>query len=235
MIEGHKTVCNHFIQVYESLGLEGMKNCQNHDLIGMINSSGYISVEYMNFLTTVTTFNGRNPMTSNGVSGQDTRDWIAMATFDSAAVYVKQAALVGREQNADSTSTCIVLGKKFRSGTGYVNITVDKTKLTISNRQSGFSEKFIKLSGISNSIGDLYMDDSDGPIYIPKLEVGKFPQVPWVCDNFITCDIVFYLQQGIEKDLKSCLQFYNIINCDDIENFDNLLFKIEPNRYDRQF
>lgn len=235
LIEGHRSICNHFIQVYDSLGLEGMKNCQNHDLIGMINSSGYISVEYMNFLTTVTTFNGRNPMTSNGVSGQDTRDWLAMATFDSAAVYVKQAALVGKEQSANSTSTCIVLGKKFRSGTGYINITVDKTKLSVSNRKTGFSEKFIKLSGVSGSTGDLFMDDSDGPIYIPKLDMGKFPSSPWIYDNFIIRDIVFYIQQGIENALKTRLEFFDVIDCSEIDIVDDLLFRPTPNSYERVY
>lgn len=233
LISGHRTVCNHFIQVYDACGLEGMKNCQNHDLIGMINSAGYISVEYMNFLTNVTTFNGRNPMTSNGVSGQDNRDWLAMATFDSAAGFVKQAALIGMEQNADSTSTCIVLGKKFKTGTGYVNITVDKTKLTVSNRQGGISEEFIKLSGISKPVGDLFMNDSDGPIYIPKLEVSKFPSVPWIYENFITRDIVFYIQQGIDKDLKTCWDPYDVIDCSTIDVLDDMIFKIESNPWSR--
>lgn len=231
LIAGHRSVCNHFLQVYDSLGLEGMKNCQNHDLIGMINSSGYISVEYMNFLTQVTTFNGRNPMTSNGVSGQDNRDWLAMATFDSASVYVKQAALIGKKQSADSTSTCIVLGKKFKTGTGFVNITVDKTKLTLSNRQNGISEKFIKLSGVAKTVDDLYLDDSDGPLYIPKLEVGKFPSCSWVYENFVTRDIVFYIQQGIDERLKFRLDFYEAIDCSEVPDLDSLFFNIVPNDY----
>lgn len=235
LIAGHRTICNHFIQVYDVCGLEGMKNCQNNDLIGMINSSGYISVEYMNFLTNVTTFNGRNPMTSNGVSGQDNRDWLAMATFDSAAGFVKQAALIGKEQNADSTSTCIVLGKKFKTGTGYINVVIDKTKLTISNKQSGISEEFIKLSGIAKPVGDLFMDDSDGPIYIPKLEVSKFPPVKWIYENFITRDIVFYIQQGIDKTCKDRLDFFETIDCSEIDVLDNMLFKIEPNPLPRAY
>lgn len=235
LIEGYRSICNHFIQVYDSLGLEGMKNCQNNDLIGMINSSVYISVEYMNFLTQITTFNGRNPMTSNGVSGQDNRDWVAMATFDSASIYVKQAALIGKKQSADSTSTCIVLGKKFKTGTGFVNVTIDKTKLTVSNKQNGISEKFIKLSGAAKPVGDLFMDDDDDPIYIPKLDVGKFPSCSWVYNNFITRDIVFYVQQGINDNLKTRLNFFEAIDCSELPNIDELVFNIEPNNWKRVY
>lgn len=235
LVEGHRTVCNHFIQVYDALGLEGMKNCQNHDLIGMVNSSGYISVEYMNFLTTVTTFNGRNPMTSSGVSGQNNRDWLSMATFNSAAVFVKKAAIEGREQSAESTSTCIVLGKKFKTGTGFVNITVDKTKLTVSTRQTGISEKFIQLSGVVKPVGDLFLDDSTAPIYIPDVEVGKFPVCPWVYDNFITRDIVFYIQQGIENTLKARISPLDVIDCNSLPNLDDLFFNIVPTKFSRRF
>lgn len=226
LVEGHRTICNHFIEVYESLGLEGMKNCQNNDLIGMINSSGYISVEYMNFLTSVTTFNGRNPMTSNGVSGQNNRDWLAMATIDSAALYVKQAANSGKEQTADATSTCLVLGKTIKTGTGYVKIVVDKTRLSVISKQSGISEKFIKLSGLQKPVDDLFMDDSDGPIYIPKLKHGKFPSSPWIYENFITRDIIFYIQQGIDQQLKCTLTFPSTVDCSSLPNLDHLLFKI---------
>lgn len=230
LIAGHKTICNHFRQVYEVAGLEGLKNCQNNDLIGMINSSGYIAVEYMNFLTNVTTFNGLNPMTSQGILCQE-RDWLAMTTFDSAAKYIKTAALLGKEQSTHSTSTCIFLGKPFEMGTGFVKVKIDKSKFNISNRQIGISEAFLKLSGIAKPIGDLFNDTSETPLHIPKMVPGKFPSVNWVYKNFIERDIIFYIKQGINEFKSSKLQFFEISPCDVLDEFkemDDLLIKIKP-------
>lgn len=220
-ISGYKTICNHFRQVYEVTGLEGLKNCQNNDLIGMINSSGYIAVEYMNFLTNVTTFNGINPMTSRGILCQD-RDWLAMTTFDSAAEYVKIAALSGKEQSTFATSTSIVLGKPFEMGTGFVKVKIDKSKLNISNRQNGISEEFLKLSGITKPTGDLFIDTSETPIYIPKFNTNKFPLVLWVYDQFIERDIVFYIKQGIDQFKSLRLQFFEPSRCDNLDEFDEM-------------
>lgn len=229
-IAGHRTICNHFRQVYEVAGLEGLKNCQNNDMIGMINSSGYIAVEYMNFLTNVTTFNGLNPMTSQGILCQD-RDWLAMTTFDSAAKYIKTAAMVGKEQSTYATSTCIFLGKPFEMGTGFVKVKIDKSKLNISNRQIGISEAFLKLSGIAKPIGDLFNDTSEIPLFIPKMRPNKFPVVPWVYENFIERDIIFYIRQGIDEFKAARLQFYESSNCEMLNEFtdmDSLLIKVVP-------
>ena len=173
----------------------------------MINSSGYISVEYMNFLTNVTTHNGINPMTSEGISCQK-RDFLAMITFDNAPKHTHTAALLGEEQNAISTSTCIFLGKLFKAGTGSVSICVDKSKLNVLTRKEGISEGFMKLTGIVNQVGGLVLtDENEEPIYIPKLTSGKFPRVDWVMDNFVEKDLLFYIQQGIDESKRALLMF----------------------------
>lgn len=204
---GPKLICNHFYQVYEKFGLEGLRNTLAYDLINMINSSGYISVEYMNFLTNVTTHNGINPMTSEGISCQK-RDFLAMITFDNAPKHTHTAALLGEEQNAISTSTCIFLGKLFKAGTGSVSICVDKSKLNVLTRKEGISEGFMKLTGIVNQVGGLVLtDENEEPIYIPKLTSGKFPRVDWVMDNFVEKDLLFYIQQGIDESKRALLMF----------------------------
>jgi hypothetical protein len=228
LIAGHKTVCNHFRQIYEVAGLEGLKNCQNNDLISMINTEGYIHVEYMNFLTNVTTFNGINPMTSQGILCQD-RDWLAMTTFDSAAKYIKSAALIGKEQSTFATSTCIFLGKQFEMGTGFVKVRIDKSRLNISNRQLGISEAFIKAYGIDKPADNLFNETDEDPIFIPKIITGKFPTVSWIYDNFIERDIIFYINQGIDNFKSYILQFYEPYACNDIDLiYEDLIIGVEP-------
>lgn len=223
---GPKLICNHFYQVYEKFGLEGLRNTLAYDLINMINSSGYISVEYMNFLTNVTTHNGINPMTSEGISCQK-RDFLSMITFDNAPKHTHTAALLGEEQNAISTSTCIFLGKLFKAGTGFVSISVDKSKLNVLTRKEGISEGFMKLTGIVNQIGGLVLtDENEEPIYIPKLSSGKFPRVDWVMDNFVQKDLLFYIKQGIDDTKRSLLMFCQPYELIDKESIDNLVIKI---------
>lgn len=221
-ILGNKLISNHFHQIYNTLGLEALRNGLDYDLINMINNSGYIAVEYMNLLTNVTTHNGINPMTSEGISCQR-RDPLAMTTIDNAPKYLHSAALLGEKHGTQSTSTCIFLGKLFKMGTGSVNVIIDKTHIKIFNRREGISEGFLKLTGTNKIIGNLFVNqENDEPIIIPRLVSGKFPKVKWIMDNFVKKDMVFYFQQGINRIKRATLEFFkphdasNFINCDDL-------------------
>lgn len=228
LVFGPKTVCNHFRQVHDAFGLEPLRNTLNYDLITMINSSGYIAVEYMNFLTNVTTHNGINPMTSEGISCQS-RDYLAMASFDNAPKYVLGAALLGKEHSTTSTSTCIFLGKNPKLGTGYVIVGVDKTKLNVLSRKEGISEGFLQiLTRTSKSVGNLSItDDTEESIYIPKLEAGKFPRVPWLMNNFIKKDIIYFIQQGIDDSKNEKLKFFSPLSLDTVKDVDDIFFKFK--------
>ena len=226
-ILSNKLISNHFHQIYGTLGLEALRNGLDYDLINMINSSGYIAVEYMNLLTNVTTHNGINPMTSEGISCQR-RDPLAMTTIDNAPKYLHSAALLGEKHGTQSTSTCILLGKLFKMGTGSVNVIVDKTHIKLFNRKEGISEGFLKLTGTNKIIGDLFVNqETDDPIIIPRLIPGKFPKVKWITDNFVKKDMVFYFQQGINRTKRTTLEFFRPHNTSDFINCDNLVIRIK--------
>lgn len=233
MLFGQKIICNHFYQVYEKLGLEGLRNTLNYDMINMINSSGYIAVEYMNFLSNVTTHNGINPMTSEGISCQK-RDFLAMITYDNAPKYTHSASLLSEDQYTNSTSSCIALGKLFKAGTGYVTITIDRSKMNVSNKQEGVSEGFLKLTSDLKKVGgNILTDENEDPITIPKLVKAKFPQVQWILDNFVQRDVLFYIQQDIDKSKRTLFKYYSISKFTPDDNFDTILKKIEIGRYKR--
>lgn len=222
-----KLICNHFHQVYRKLGLEGLRNILNYDMVSMINSSGYISVEYMNFLSNVTTHNGINPMTSEGISCQK-RDFLSMITYDNAPKYTHAAALLAEDQYTYSTSACIFLGKLFKAGSGFVTLSIDKSKLNVVTRKEGISEGFLKLTGSAKPIGGgVLTDENEDPIVIPKLVTNKFPQVKWVLDNFIQRDILFYIQQDIDRTKSQTLTFYRRIDCSQIDDMSYLITKIK--------
>ena len=196
-------------------------------MINMINSSGYISVEYMNFLSNVTTHNGMNPMTSEGISCQK-RDFLSMITYDNAPKYTHTAALLSEDQYTYSTSSCIFLGKLFKAGSGFVSLNIDKSKLNVITRKEGISEGFLKSTGITKSIGGEFLtDENENPINIPKLITGKFPQVKWIFDNFIQRDLLFYIQQDIDITKSKTLIFYNTIDCSDFDDFSPMIRKIK--------
>lgn len=214
ILKANKTICNNFYQVYACLGIEGLRNTLDYDLINMINNSGYISVEYMNLLTNVTTHNGINPMTSEGISCQG-RDYLAMASFDNAPKYIQNAALLGEEHSTQSVSTCIFLGKNFKLGTGFAKISFDKTKLTQNNKKEGISYGFLKLTGIKPNTDKLTINDNDVEelIYVPRLVSYKFPLIPWIMDNFIQKDLYFYIKQGINLLKSTKLSMFKIKDC----------------------
>lgn len=198
-IQSNKIICNNFYQVYEKFGLESLRNLLAYDMIGMINGSGYISVEYMNLSSNVTTHNGVNQMTSEGISCQK-RGVLDIITFDNAAKYIHIAAGSGEIQDASSTSTCIFLGKPFKMGTGSVDITIDKSRLTSLNKNSDDSEEFLKLVGYGKSRSELYLTDGQPDlIIIPQLVNSKFRKPIWLLNEIIKKDIFFYLKQGIER------------------------------------
>lgn len=229
LIKGNKTICNNFYQIYNYLGIEALRNTLDYDLINMINNSGYISVEYMNLLTNVTTHNGINPMTSEGISCQG-RDYLAMASFDNAPKYIRNAALLGEEHSTESVSTCIFLGKNFKLGTGFAKVSFDKTKLNFSNNKEGISYGFLKLTGIKKSSDRLSItnkenDDEEEIIYVPELVPYKFPRVIWIMDNFIQMDLYHYIQAGINKLRNSKFKMISIKNCSNCRNDRNITMK----------
>lgn len=198
-IQSNRVICNNFYQVFQKFGLEALRNLLAYDMIGMINGSGYISVEYMNLSSNVTTHNGVNQMTSEGISCQK-RGVLDIITFDNAAKYIHIAALAGEIQEANSTSTCIFLGKPFKMGTGSVDITIDKTRLHSLNRPKGDYDGFLKYVGYSKSRNELYLsDESQELILIPDLISGKFSKPLWILKEVIKKDIFFYIKQGTEK------------------------------------
>lgn len=233
-IVGHKLICNHFYQVYKKLGLEGLRNILNYDMVNMINSSGYISVEYMNFVSNVTTHNGINPMTSEGIGCQK-RDFLSMITYDNAPKYTHSAALLGEDQYTYSTSSCIFLGKLFKAGSGFVTLTVDRSKINVLTRREGISEGFLKSTGLTRSIGGTVItDENEDPINIPEIKTCKFPQVKWIFDNFIKRDLIFYIQQDIDMTKRKTLLFYKITKCEDIIESEVTIKKIKRGIYSKR-
>lgn len=203
VVEGSKTFCNHYHQTWGCLGLEAMRRLLTYDMVSMINSSGYISVSYINIETNVITHNGANPMTSAGISCQK-RSVYDMVTFDNAGAYILNAATIGKEQGASTTSTCIFLGKRFEVGTGSVEVRINRARVVISNRKNGISEGFLRLTGMTHYTDNLFLpDSSDAPIIIPEVQVGKFPRVSWMIDRYVNKDLVYYMQNGIDQDKRA--------------------------------
>jgi hypothetical protein len=225
-VNGRKTYCNNFYQTYEIFGLEATRNLLSFDMINMINNSGYISVGYINLVSDVTTHNGLNPMTSDGISCQK-RDFLSMITFDNGAKYVHFAALSGAQESTQSTATCIILGKRFKIGTGGVDIGVDKTKLSILGKKDRISEGFLKLIGTAKSVGDLFLPDgSEESIFIPKIIQGKFKMINWISDNYIKKDLFFYFKQGVNNTKREKLQMYEPYRNLNTSSTDRLLIRV---------
>lgn len=228
----NKTISNDFHQVYHSLGLEGLRNLLTYDIINAINGSGYIAVEYMNFSSNVTTHNGINQMTSEGITCQD-RGFLDLMTFDNAYKYIHIASTLGKEQDTSSTSSCIFLGKLINLGTGYTKIKVDKTKMINNKVNEGISEGFLKYVGVSKLVGKMVLSEMESEeIQVPNIVPFKFnKKVKWIYDNFIKKDMIFFVKNSIEKFKSLKLEEHKIILFKDEDNYDHMLLKnIHSNR-----
>jgi len=222
-VAGNKTYCNDFHQTYAALGHECLRNMSCLDMINMINTQGYISVNYMNFVADVITHNGINPMTSEGISCQN-RDFLSMATFDNAAKYIMNAASIGESKNVKSTSSSIFLGKRFELGTGSVGIKIDLTKINVITYEEGISEGFLQLTGSDTQSDELYLPDgSEVPISIPSLIINRMKPVKWIIDTFMDKDILYFTQRGNDR-IKSTtfkrLSKLEQFDVDDYEDYD---------------
>ena len=232
---GSKSFCNHFHQTWHALGHECLRNLLCYDMISMINNQGYISVNYINFTSDVITHNGINPMTSEGISCQG-RDFLSMITFDNASKYIMNAALIGKSKSVNSTSSSIFLGKRFKLGTGAVDIGIDRTKININSRREGISEGFLRLTGLDMPTSELFLPDgSDEVIVIPKLIVGRMKPVKWIIDKFVEKDILYYIQRGIDNYKRITYMAFTKFppNLDDSDSDDVVFKTVRQNKHSR--
>lgn len=200
LLRSNSTFSNHYYQTLGILGIEAMRNLLTYDMINMINNSGYINVSYINLQTNVTTHNGPNPMTSNGISCQK-RGVHDMITFDNAGHFILSGAFKGKKEYTNNTSTAIFIGNMVKIGTTATSVSLDRLALIANNKKNNISDGFLKLASDSSAITTLFLPDlSEKPIIIPPLDIGKFPSVPFVISNFVRKDLYFFIKSGIDND-----------------------------------
>lgn len=200
LLNSSSTFSNHYYQTLGILGIEALRNLLTYDMINMINNSGYINVSYINLQTNVTTHNGPNPMTSSGISCQK-RGVHDMITFDNAGHFILSGAFKGKKEYTTNTSTSIFIGSTVKIGTTATSVTLDRLSLIANNNKSGISNGFLKLASDTTPITTLFLPEvSEKPIIIPPTEIGKFPLVPFVINNFVKKDLYFFIKSGIDSD-----------------------------------
>lgn len=188
VIDSRTTYCNDFYHTFNIFGIEGLRNLLGYDLISIINSSGDVNVKYPILVSDVTTSNGINSMTSQGISSQN-NGVLSTITFDNVKKYITKAALVGKFENAKAISTAIFLGNKVELGTGFVKIKFLEMSLTLTSP----IRKKLNV-GMKEFLENEEFEETK---LEPKVIVGKFPKVKWVFESFVKKDIIFYLNMGI--------------------------------------
>jgi hypothetical protein len=194
LVDPSRTFCNDFYGTLDMYGIDGLYTLLAYELIDMVNKEGYINVEYPKLVAATTTANGVNPMTSQGVISQK-RSILSQITFDNSTKYITESARLGKSDSTINVSTGIFLGNETKIGTGYVDVQMNELK----TRLSGPTRTYTGLKSREK-------DDEDDPYYeepnqVLEVRKGKFPNVKWVIDSFVSRDIFYYVDSGISNVL----------------------------------
>lgn len=224
LVDPKRTYCNDFYSTLDIYGIEGLYNLLTFELIEIVNKEGYINVEYPALVSATTTANGVNPMTSQGITSQK-RSVLSQITFDNATKYLTEKTREGKFEKMNNISASIFVGSVSKIGTGYTDVRFNETEVTRLLPQKEYE-------GVSLE----EQDDGLDPHYIEGITLlyvkpDKFPKVEWVYDNFISNDIMFFVEIGIKKLIKIPLHNYKIPNTKKhITNMLPLYSKILPKR-----
>ena len=210
-VNRRKTWCNNYYQIFNTFGIEALRNFLVFDGKYMINDSGYINGKYIELVSDVMTHTGMNPMTSEGILSHG-RGSLAYATYDKVIQHLSRGMLVGKKENTDSTSISIILGQQIKFGTGGSHIQND----TPSQNHKDYHQKDYQVVKTAtqvyrndNFIPDVHKalgngiigndGDADDPsLNIPPIIFGKLPMLSWIEDHVIIHDVASYIAQGIE-------------------------------------
>lgn len=193
IVDYRKTYCNDFYGTLNLFGIEVLYNLLAFELTEMVNRSGYINVEYPQIVASTTTAKGVSPMTSQGANTQK-KNVLSQITFDNAAKYILEVIRSGKFQKLHNVSASIFIGTICRIGTGFVNVSIDETKLT-------------NMKALTRDYEDRNLIEADediDPYYENISEVlfvkpSKFPKISWVVNRFVSRDYLFYVNFGIKK------------------------------------
>lgn len=190
LVDPRRSYCNDFYATLDIFGIEGLYNLLAFELIDIVNKEGYINVEYPKLVAATTTANGVNPMTSQGITAQR-RGILSQITFDNAAKYLAESARVGKYETTNNVSTSIFIGNECTTGNGYVDVRLNETKISIMSPKRDYKGTELR-----------ERDDEEDPYYeevmnLLEVKFAKFPKVKWVIDNFISRDIMYYVDCGI--------------------------------------
>lgn len=224
LVDPRRTYCNDFYSTLDIYGIEGLYNLLTYELIEIVNKEGYINVEYPALVSATTTANGVNPMTSQGITSQK-RSVLSQITFDNATKYLTEKTREGVFEKMNNISASIFVGSISKIGTGYTDVRLNETEVTRLVLQKEYEGVALE-----------EQDDGLDPHYIEGITLlyvkpDKFPKVDWVYDNFISNDIMFFIEIGIKKLIK--IPLYNYKNPNTKKHITNMLplySKILPKR-----
>lgn len=128
-IDSTHTVSNNVHEIVNALGIEAARNFLIREFIMVIQiDQSYINPRHIILLVDFMTNQGRLvPITYSGIQRQPIGA-LAKASFQRPMDVFIQAAAFGQKEEAKSVSTSIMLGKRARIGTGYVDVLVNKEK-----------------------------------------------------------------------------------------------------------
>ncbi len=190
IVDKNKTYSNHFHNIKDILGINALRNYLNMSLFNMISSSGStVHPSLIQLINDTLTVKGMNPMTSNGVSGQN-RGGISQASIDKTTVFLKKQIFHGKKESASFISTSIICGKKPVIGTGIVSVISDGN-IKRSN------EDVIKYTNDINPIG--VTSSSVYPRIIKPIGFVSYNRPDWFMSLISTKNANWYLRYGLSN------------------------------------
>jgi hypothetical protein len=196
LIDPRTTYCNDYYMTFHVFGIEGLYGLLASELIEIVNKGGYINTEYPRLIAALTTGWGINPFTSLKSLSQK-KNTLAQVTFDNAPKFIEATASKGMVEPIHNVSASIFIGTPCRLGAGYADVSLNEVKI--------MNAGAVPESQIGNELteDELFYENMLRPL---EVRLGKFPTQQWVIKNYVSHDIVYYLQNGIRNMAAAVLE-----------------------------
>ncbi|GAM90704.1 hypothetical protein ANO11243_087490 [Dothideomycetidae sp. 11243] len=138
-VDAHRTYCNHFIEIFNCLGIEATRSALMRELKQVLSFDGsYVNHRHLALLVDVMTARGTlMAVTRHGINRADTGA-LMRCSFEETVEILFDAASSGELDDCRGVSENIILGQLAPSGTGEFDILLDRGMLgTVVSRHHG--------------------------------------------------------------------------------------------------
>jgi hypothetical protein len=134
LIDAETTISNNPHEILKALGIEASRNFLINEYNKILSTQGYINPRHLMLCADFQTSLGNlSQITARGVARQQVGP-LSLASYEMAMDTLLEAAVFGKYEEANSTSSSIYLGKRMILGTGLFKMKLDTEKLDEAER-----------------------------------------------------------------------------------------------------